>query len=157
MRVAVKPEMLRWACERAGFDAAEMAERIPQLPAWERGESQPTLKQVEGFAKATHTPVGYLFLDTPPVEHVPIPDFRTMAGGHVESPSPDLLDSIYLCQQRQEWYREFVRSTGETPLSFVGSVNLTSDVVATAAAIRHALGFDLEERREMPTESDHGK
>jgi len=151
MRVAVKPEMLRWACERAGFDATEMAERIPQLPAWERGETQPTLKQVEGFAKATHTPVGYLFLDTPPVETVPIPDFRTMAGGHVESPSPDLLDSIYLCQQRQEWYREFARSTGEGPLSFVGSVTLASDVVTTATTIRHMLGFDLEERRVMPT------
>ena len=151
MRVAVKPEMLRWACERAGFDAEEMVGRIPQLPAWERGEAQPTLKQIEGFAKATHTPVGYLFLDEPPVERVPIPDFRTMHGGHVESPSPDLLDSIYLCQQRQEWYREFARSTGEEPLSFVGSVNPTSDVVATAAGIRHVLGFDLEERRQMPT------
>jgi len=149
MRVTVKPEMLHWACERAGFGTEEMAERIPQLLAWERGEAQPTLKQIEGFAKATHTPVGYLFLDSPPIERVPIPDFRTMAGGHVESPSPDLLDSIYLCQQRQEWYREFARTAGEMPLPFVGSVSLTSDVVITAAGIRHALGFDLEERRQM--------
>jgi len=151
MRVAVKPEMLHWACERAGFGTEEMAERIPQLLAWGRGETQPTLKQIEGFAKATHTPIGFLFLDSPPVERVPIPDFRTIAGGHIESPSPDLLDSIYLCQQRQEWYREFARSTGEEPLSFVGSVSLTNDVVTTATDIRHALGFDLDERRQMST------
>jgi|GEM_PF-6051190 len=32
MRVDVKPELLRWACERAGFATDEMAERIPALP-----------------------------------------------------------------------------------------------------------------------------
>lgn len=151
MHVAVKPEMLRWACERAGSDVEEMSRRIPQLRAWERGEAQPTLKQIEAFANATHTPIGYLFLDKPPVERVPIPDFRTMAGEGVAEPSPDLLETIYICQQRQEWYRDFARSVGEKPLPFVGSATVGSDIVATAAEVRGALGFDLEERRQMPT------
>jgi len=64
-RVAVQPEMLRWACERAGFDIDALTHRIPQLPAWERGEKQPTFKQLEAFAKATHTPFGFLFLAEP--------------------------------------------------------------------------------------------
>ena len=89
-RLTVRPEMLRWACERAGFDIGALTHRIPQLPAWERGEKQPTLKQLEGFAKATHTPVGYLFLAEPPVERVPIPDFRTVAKERIDHPSPDL-------------------------------------------------------------------
>ena len=62
-------------------------------------------------------------------------------------PSPDLLDTVYICQQRQEWYRDYARSEHQDPLPFVGSVGVMSDVVATAASIRHALGFDLEERR----------
>ena len=33
-RVSVPPEMLLWACERAGYDVAHLAVRIPQLPAW---------------------------------------------------------------------------------------------------------------------------
>ena len=69
-------------------------------------------------------------------------------------PSPNLLDTIYICQQRQEWYRDFARSVGEEPLPFVGSVRLASDIEATAAKIRHALGFDLEERRQTPTWTD---
>ncbi|MCX6354040.1 MAG: ImmA/IrrE family metallo-endopeptidase [Candidatus Aureabacteria bacterium] len=154
MRVEIKPKLLRWACERAGLDIDKMALRIPQFQAWESCEAQPTLKQLEHFAKATHTPVGYFFLPEPPVEHVPIPDFRTVGNIHVKYPSPDLLDTVYLCQQRQEWYRDYARSEGDEPISFVGSTNLRSNIEATAERIRHALGFDLEERRQMPTWTD---
>ncbi len=155
MRVELKPELLRWARERAGFDLAALAKRFPQLPAWESGDARPTLKQLEKFAKATYAPIGFLFLpEPPPVEQVPIPDFRTVGNRHVERPSPDLLDTLYICQQRQEWYRDFARSEREDPLSFVGSVGLASNVETAATRIRTALGFDVEARREIPTWTD---
>ncbi len=153
-RVEIKPMLFRWACERAGFDAAIIAERFLRFPAWERGEEFPTLKQLEKFAKATYTPIGYFFLPEPPVETVPIPDFRTVDNQSVGHPSPDLLDTIYVCQQRQEWFRDYARSIGEQPLPFVGSVSLQSHVAQTAATMRKALGFDVDERRQMPTWTD---
>jgi Zn-dependent peptidase ImmA (M78 family) len=154
IRVDVKPKLLTWARERAGFSAAALARRFPALEAWEAGLAQPTLKQVERFAKATYAPVGFLFLAEPPVESIPIPDFRTIRDEQIARPSPDLLDTVYVCQQRQEWYRTFVRAAGEEPLDFVGSVGLTNDVEETAHSIRHRLGFDLDERRRMPTWTD---
>ena len=154
MRVEVKPELLRWARERAGLSLEALARPIPQLPIWETGEARPTLKQVERFAKATYTPVGYLFLQEAPLERVPIPDFRTISVDRVTRPSPNLLDTLYICQQRQNWYRDFARSTGETPLPFVGSASVEDDVETTAADIRSALGFDIEARRQMPTWTD---
>jgi len=154
MRVEVKPELLRWARERAGLEVRALAKGFPQLREWERGAAHPTLKQLERFAKATHAPVGFLFLQAPPVETVPIPDFRTVRNERINRPSPDLLDMIYVCQQRQEWYRDFARSVGEEPLPFVGSARVTDDVEVTAASMRHALAFDLEERRQSPTWSD---
>lgn len=154
IRVGIEPELLRWACERAGTDTNEIALRIPQLLAWESGKAQPTLRQIENFARVTHTPVGYLFLKEPPVERVPIPDYRTLADEYIEHPSPDLLDSIYICQQRQEWYRDYAREMGEDQLPFVGSADLKNDVEEAAARIRHMLGFDLDERRQMPTWTD---
>jgi len=154
MRVAVKPELLHWARQRAGFALDVLAQRFPKLPAWERGEATPTFRQIERFAKTTHTPVGYLFLQVPPIESVPIPDFRTIGNEHIGHPSPDLLDTVYICQQRQEWYREFARSEGEEPLQVVGSAKLNSDIDVIAAEIRTALGFDVEERRKTPTWTD---
>jgi Zn-dependent peptidase ImmA (M78 family) len=109
---------------------------------------------VEKFAKATYAPVGYLFLAEPPVESVPIPDFRTLASIRVNRPSPDLLDTVYICQQRQEWYRDFARSEGEGRLPFVGSSALTGDIGEAAARMRTALGFSIEERRRIPTWTD---
>jgi Zn-dependent peptidase ImmA (M78 family) len=153
-RVAIQPKLLRWACEPAGFDLADLAHKFPRLAAWESREAQPTLKQVEAFAKATCTPVGYLFLPEPPVEEIPIPDFRAPGNERIGHPSPDLLDTIYVCQQRQEWFRNYARSMGEKPLAFVGSIRVRDEVVPTAARIRTALGFDVNERRRMPTWTD---
>jgi Zn-dependent peptidase ImmA (M78 family) len=151
MRVEVNPSLLRWARERAGMDLGVLLRRFPRLEGWETGDKQPTLKQLESFAKATHAPLGFFFLSQPPVEHVPIPDFRTVGNVRMERPSPDLLDTLYVCQQRQEWYREFARSEAEEPFSFVGSVGIESGIEESAAGIRQLLGFDLEERRRLPT------
>ena len=153
-RVDVDPGLLRWARERAALSIDALADRFPKLYAWEQGEIRPTLKQLERFAKATFTPIGYLFLREPPIERIPIPDFRTVADARLDDPSANLLDTIYLCQQRQDWYREFVQSTGGEPLDFVGSAQPDDDISETAARIRRFLGFDIEERRRFPTWTD---
>lgn len=151
MRVEVKPELLRWAQERAGLAADALTRKFPQLGAWEGGQAAPTLKQLENFARATRTPVGYFFLPTPPVERLPIPDFRTVGSEPLRRPSPDLLETVYLCQQRQEWYRDHARAMREPHREFVGSATVDSDIVATAEAMRASLGLDLAERRSLAT------
>jgi Zn-dependent peptidase ImmA (M78 family) len=152
--VTVKPAMLRWALERSGLSPEKIQRRFPKFDLWSLGEDNPTFKQLESFAKATYTPFGFFFLPNPPVEKVPIPDFRTVANKRIGHPSPDLLDTVYICQQRQEWYRDFMRSMGERPLEFVGSAKQTNDVEKFAAGMRQALGFDIEERRQMHTWAD---
>jgi Zn-dependent peptidase ImmA (M78 family)/transcriptional regulator with XRE-family HTH domain len=153
-RVEVRPELLRWAITRSGKTPDDYAARFPHLGAWMRGESAPTLKQLEAFASATYAPIGFLLLRAPPKESVPIPDFRTIAHRQAKQPSPNLLDTIYICQQRQEWYRDIARIHGSKRLPFVGSVKVGDDVVATARAIRKALGFGLDAQRKAPTWTD---
>ena len=151
LRVDVRPELYRWARRRARLGVGSLTKRFPKLEAWEAGSAQPTLKQLEAFASATHTPVGFLLLPAPPVESIPIPDFRTMGSTPIEQPSADLLDTIYVCQQRQEWYRDYARSSGLRVVPFVGSARLGADVVATANTIRETLQIDLDARRRART------
>lgn len=153
-RVAVEGTMLRWARERAGRTRESLMPKFARVADWETGEVQPTLKQLEAFANAVHVPIGYLFLTEPPEEPVPIPDFRTVADQPLRGASPDLLDTVYLCQQRQEWYRDDSRQAGAAALPFVGSLALGADVVRSAASIRAALGLDLEAQRRLSTWTD---
>ena len=152
--VDIKSNLLSWARERAGMDFYSLERRFPRLADWEDGRIKPTLKQIERFAKATYTPVGYFFLDEPPVEKIPIPDFRTVRNEYTVRPSPNLLDTIYMCQQRQEWYHDYTHSMGEEPLPFVGAASIKDNVVVTAAKMRQFIGFDIDARKMMPTWAD---
>ena len=146
VRVDVAPSLYEWASERSGVEADELHRKCPKLLEWEAGDQSPTLKQLEGFARATRTPVGYFFLSEPPDDEVPIPDLRTLGDRGEVRPSPDLLDTIYQCQQRQDWYRDYARSIGLDPISYVGSLSTATPVEEAASAITTALSFSVEQR-----------
>jgi Zn-dependent peptidase ImmA (M78 family) len=150
-RVSVRSGMLTWARMRAGLEPADLQGRFPRIDAWETGDAQPTLKQLEAFARAVHVPVGYLFLPEPPRESLPIPDFRTIEGRGVRQASPNLLDMLYACQERQDWYREFALTTRQAEAAFVGSTGLGTRPEAVAAEMARTLGFDLEARADCRT------
>ena len=150
-RIPINPELLTWARERAGLDACALAQRFHKLAAWETGESQPTLRQLEDFARAVHIPIGYLFLPHPLQEALPIPDFRTLSDRSVTRPSPNLLDTLYLCQQRQDWYREHARIHALPAVPFIGSARTSDDTATVAEAMRDTLQFSLTERQQVPT------
>ncbi len=147
-RVGIKPELLRWARDRSGQSTEYLLKRFPKLSSWESGSLLPTFKQLEDFAKATRTPIGFLFLQEPPIEELPITDFRTMGDVSVNRPSPDLLDTLYLCQQRQDWYRDEIRILGELPREFIGSLDISLDVSLAGARLRDLVGLDVEWRRQ---------
>jgi len=63
VRVGVNPDLLRWARARSGLPEHTLHKRFPQLDQWEQGALEPTLKQLEAFARVTHAPIGYLFLE----------------------------------------------------------------------------------------------
>lgn len=148
--ISINPKLLTWARERAELDIITLERKFPKLAQWEAGESQPTLRQLENFAHAVHVPIGYLFLPQPVKETMPIPDCRTLADRTVTRPSPNLLDTLYLCQQRQDWYRDYARMEGLPIPNYVGSATLSNDPVLIAETIREKLRFSIEERQRWP-------
>ncbi|APZ42526.1 ImmA/IrrE family metallo-endopeptidase [Acidihalobacter ferrooxydans] len=153
-RVAVNPELLHWALARAGVSADTLTGKFPKLRNWLAGELMPTLKQLEAFAAATHTAIGLMFLSEPPDEPLPIHDFRTMPEAVLARPSADLLDTIYLCQQRQAWYRNYQRIQGTQSLAFVGSATRQDSIIETAQRIAQTIGFSTAERQRLPNWSE---
>ncbi|MCU1494519.1 MAG: hypothetical protein JWO62_2283 [Acidimicrobiaceae bacterium] len=151
VRVEVSSSMLTWARERARIAYDDLLGRFPHLPEWESGSLHPTLRQLEGYARATHVAFGLLLLSEPPDEPLPIPDFRTIADSPIGRPSADLLDTIYICEERQDWYRDFARINREDRVPFVGMLSVASPVEAAAETIRSTVGFDLPSRAQFPS------
>jgi Zn-dependent peptidase ImmA (M78 family) len=152
-KITVKPRLLEWARTRADLERDQLARKlknkVSQIAEWEKTGTI-ALTDLEKVAKKTNTPIGYLFLPEPPLEHLPVADFR-MSGNRRQHPSPELLDTLYLCQQRQFWFREYLESTGEDPLPFVGSRRIEDGVRAVASDIRSAVGLSDPDRQQHPT------
>jgi len=74
-----------------------------------------------------------------------LPDLRTVGGVPVPRPSIDLLETVRIALQRQEWYLEYQKDHGLEPLPFVGRFGLNSPVVEVAADIRSVLNVAREE------------
>ena len=152
--VAASVPVLRWAAQRARLHDDDLAARFKKWRSWLSGEAQPTLKQLEDFARLTHTAFGYFFLPQPPALALPVPDFRTLRDEALAEPSSDLLDTLYLCQQRQDWYHDHARMHGLPVLPFVGSASVQERPEAVARRLRDTLGLSADARRQLPTWTD---
>jgi len=146
--------VLRWAAWRARLDEIAIERRFRKWPLWLAGEAHPTLRQLEDFARWTHTPIGYFFLPEPPALELPVPDFRTLRDRALGEPSSELLDTLYLCQQRQEWFRDYARMHGLPRLDFSASTTVQDAPEPVAATMRAILNLTTDERRRMATWTD---
>jgi Zn-dependent peptidase ImmA (M78 family) len=152
--VAVKPELIRWAINRSGLPTDELLVKFPKLEEWSSGDRQPTFRQLEMFARATMTPFGAMFLDAPPKEKLPVPDFRTRNDTPLDRYSPNLLDTIQTMQRRQAWLRDWLNDEGAERLDFLASAMATENFKSLAQRIRKRLDLDAEWAEGLPTWED---
>ncbi len=142
--VSVNPELIRWAMDRSGLPPDELVGKFPRLDEWKSGTKQPTFRQLENFAKFTMTPFGFLFLQQPPEEKLPIPDFRTVGDVPIGRPSPNLIDTIHATQRRQAWMRDVLIEDGYEQLALVGSGKGIHNFKSLAQRMRQELALDAD-------------
>ena len=138
----INPEMVRWARERSypTVEAAVAALGEKKLPAWEQGNSRPTFKQAQRLASRLHIPFGYLFLEKPPPETIPLQDFRTVGHRPAGPPSREFIDVVNDAYIKQQWYREYQESEGTEPLAFIGMYRIDAPVERVADSIDEFFG-----------------
>lgn len=141
-RVAVSSAALDWAIERSGKSISTLEKHFPYLGDWRSGTKNPTLNQLRQFAQTTFTPLGYLFLEVPLTERLPLPYYRTPDGPAPLSPSANLLDTVFAMQQRQAWAREYLWEQGQGAVPLVGCAQPSEPPGATASRLRAHLGLD---------------
>src|SRR5882724_13210177 len=136
--VNIKPELLRWAIKRSGLAIGDYKEGVEK---WLSGEKKPTHDQLEKFARRAMVPFGYLFLEQPPNEDLPVPDYRTRTDEGVREPSPNLIETIFEMQTRQDWLGEYLAEEGHAELPFVGSAKIGANIRPLAQRMHEELGL----------------
>lgn len=139
-RVPVTTELLRWAYNRS-MKKDKLHIKFHKLDEWLEGSLKPTLKQLEDFANSTSTPLGYFFLQEPPVEQLPIPHYRKLVDGGREQASPDLIETLHMMQRRQDFMKDYYERYIGDSLEFVGSYKGHS-AYELANNIRQLLNLD---------------
>lgn len=144
-RVSVAPAVLRWAIDYSRREEY-LRGKYPKLSDWESGAVNPTFKQLQGFAKDARVALSCLYLPRPPTIEVDIPDMRTVRNKPIVSPSPDLIDTVFACQLRQDWFVDYAKSNGLAELPFVGSFSVNDSAAAAAENMRRVLNFGAGQR-----------
>ncbi len=134
--------MYLWAIERAGYSVDAYLSKNSRVRKWIEGEKFPTVRQLEDFASSMHVPYGYLFLNTPPKEVMPIPLFRgTSTASTLDL---NIYETVQAMLYRQEWAEEYIQDQLDgRELPFVGSMSVREGVSNVVAKMRTLL--DLEE------------
>ena len=141
MKVAVNAHVLEWALDRSRRRES-LERKFPKLSGWRNGDALPTFRQLQDFAKAAAVPFGYLLLQKPPAEQLPVANFRTVSAESGFGLSPELIDTIQAMQRRQVWMREYLIAEGHGCLPFVGSRRIDTEPAEIARNIRTVLGID---------------
>lgn len=145
----INNDLIIWAINRSGYELGEFFDEFPKVKEWLDRTKKPTLRQLENFARKVHVPFGYLFLDSPPEERLPIPFFRSVSS-QSNQVSLNVYDTVLLLQKRQEWLTNYLIENENDALGYVSKFNSNSDIQAIVADIKQTLGLSDDWASEFP-------
>ncbi|MEZ4858214.1 MAG: ImmA/IrrE family metallo-endopeptidase [Flavobacteriaceae bacterium] len=138
----INSEIINWAITRAGNDLEEFYLENPNVLEWINGDKKPTIKQLENFTHKVHVPFGYMFMNEPPNEELPIPFFRTGAAPR-DKVSLNVYHTIQIIKDRQNWLTNYLQESGYSDLEFVAKYGDNSDYREIANDIRNTLKLQV--------------
>jgi Zn-dependent peptidase ImmA (M78 family) len=163
---AVKPEILVWARETAGYELSEAAQKldladgkaatgVEKLNAYERGEKQPSRQLLLRMSKQYRRSLLAFYLEIPPVRAYRVEDFRTLHRA-VDPSENGMVDALVRrIKSRQAVLREaLIAEQDNEPLPFIGSYSLVQGIAGLVEQIKIASGFDLATYRSKRTQED---
>ena len=141
VKALVKPEILIWARESAGYSLKEIAaiSALAKAPEWESGELKPTINQLRTLAKKYKRPLAAFYLQKAPTDFQAIKDFRRLRGAAPQRMSPQLHLQIRAAQERREIAIDLLQEVGETAPELPISATLDDNPETVGANVRRHL------------------
>ena len=143
--IPVTPAVLAWARTESGYAIDRVATRLKVKPervdACERGESVPTMRQVQELASFFRRPLNVFFLSSPPQVPELAAEYRRLSGVTPGHESPELRLAIRQMSNRRETAVELLYELGEPVTRFLLSAHPNEDPAVVGSRLRTALGI----------------
>jgi len=146
----INPAILTWAREESGYPLERVALRLQvneeKVAAWEAGERQPTLRQLQKIARLLHRPFSVFFLPNPPELPPLAMEYRRLprvAPGHE---SPELRLALRQMLTRRELTLNLMEELGDPVPEFILTAHLHEGPMAVGTRLREALGIRVDEQ-----------
>ena len=153
VNVNIQPAIISWALSQTSEEKLG-TKLVENIKHWLDGTKSPTFNQIEDFSKKSHIPLGYFFLQTPPVEQISLLEYRTLESIELANPSRDLMDTIHEMEEVQDWMVNYRKEWNYDTISVVGSLKGITDINVIADTIRNDLGLTVEWYKECMNSSD---
>ena len=143
-RMAINPDLIRWARERAGYSLEAAEALFRDIRAWESRQKAPTYVQLESVAQRFGIPVSVLFFPEPPDVPEPSRSFRTLPDREFATLPPGMHLLVRKAQAFQLTLVELTDglSPAEKPL-----LRLFQGRAADPEEVRASLGISLDDQR----------
>ncbi len=151
----MNPAIIEWASREAGISPDLIPKKLGISPEtfekWKKGEILLPYKKLKSLASLLNIPVGYLFLEKPPEEKLPLPDLRS-GPAFQQKFSSNLKEVIKDALEKQEWFKEYRLKEGLGEIPFIGRFSLNSSIKEVAQDISQTLKIEPPELRTLPPE-----
>ncbi len=147
----IKPALLIWARESAGFTKEAAANKIKikltKLEDWENGESRPTINQLRKIGSVYKRPLAVFYLSEVPKDFDALKDFRRFPG-IIGFQQPEKLKlEVRLANYRREVALDLVKDLYGKTIDFNHKIEITDDPEEVGGKIREILKIDMAEQK----------
>lgn len=154
--LTVNHRVLEWARVESGWPAERVAKRlqvkVERVNAWERGDRQPTLRQVEALSRFLHRPLSVFFLPRPPELPPLAAEYRRLPGIRAGHESPELRLAVRQMLTRRENALNLMAEIGAPVPAFELIAHLSESPVDVGARLRVALAVPIEDQLQWRSE-----
>jgi len=154
--LTVNHRVLEWARVESGWPAERVAKRlqvkVERVNAWEQGERQPTLRQVEELSRFLHRPLSVFFLPKPPELPPLAAEYRRLPGIRPGHESPELRLAVRQMLTRRENALSLMAEMGAPVPNFDLIAHLSESPADVGARLRAALAVPIEDQLQWRTE-----
>lgn len=144
---AINPSLLAWAREESGYPLDRVAKRLQvkqeRVAAWEAGERQPTLRQVENLARLFHRPLSVFFMPRPPQLPPLAAAYRRLPNVEPGHESPELRLALRQMLTRRENALNLMGELGGPIPDFTLRAQLRESPAEVGKRLRLATGIEV--------------